>query len=78
MDAARIASVTLQIVRDWVLRFNEHGPAGLINRKAPGSSSKLNEEQRRALARIVENGLIPAAHGVVRWRRKRLSRFRAT
>ena len=33
-DAARIGSVTLQIVRDWVLRFNKHGPEGLINRKA--------------------------------------------
>ena len=27
-DAARIGSVTLQIVRDWVLRFNERGPTG--------------------------------------------------
>jgi transposase len=74
-DAARIASVTLQIVRDWVLRFNAHGPAGLINRKAPGSSPKLNEEQRQALARIVESGPIPAVHGVVRWRRKDLAQW---
>lgn len=74
-DAARIGSVTLQIVRDWVLRFNERGPAGLINVKAPGSPSKLNEAQRRALARIVESGPIPAIHGVVRWRRKDLAQW---
>ena len=28
-EAARIAGVTLQIIRDWVLRFNEDGIAGL-------------------------------------------------
>ncbi len=27
--------MTLQIVRDWVLRFNAEGPEGLIGRKAP-------------------------------------------
>ena len=30
-EAARIGCVTLQSVRDWVLRFNAQGPAGLIN-----------------------------------------------
>ena len=29
-EAARIGGVTLQIVRDWVLKFNSAGPAGLI------------------------------------------------
>ena len=33
-EAARIAGVTLQIIRDWVLRFNEAGIAGLATRKA--------------------------------------------
>ncbi|MEQ8778711.1 MAG: helix-turn-helix domain-containing protein [Roseibium album] len=32
LDAARIGGVTLQIVRDWVLRFNAEGPEGLIDR----------------------------------------------
>ena len=36
---------------------------------------RSNEEQRRALARIVECGPIPAIHGVVRWRRKDLARW---
>src|SRR3712207_2501702 len=74
-DAARIGGVTLQIVRDWVLRFNKHGPEGLINGKAPGNRPKLNEEQRQALARMVESGPTPALHGVVRWRRKDLARW---
>jgi len=71
-DAARIGGVTLQIIRDWVLRFNARGPDGLINGKAPGNQSKLNDEHRQALTKIVEDGPIPAIHGVVRWRRKDL------
>jgi transposase len=67
-EAARMAGVTLQIVRDWVLRFNADGPKGLATRKAPGPPSILNDEQRALLAQQVESGPIPAAHGVVRWR----------
>jgi transposase len=67
-EAAKVAGVTLQIVRDWVLRFNENGPDGLATRKAPGRVSILNDEQRARLAAVVEAGPIPAAHGVVRWR----------
>jgi len=66
--AARIGGVGLQIVRDWVLRFNAEGPDGLLNGKAPGVPSILDDNQRRALRQIVENGPIPAVHGVVRWR----------
>ena len=72
-DAARIGGVGLQVIRDWVLRFNAEGPEGLIDRKAPGPQSKLNDAQRQALAQIVEEGPIPAVHGVVRWRRKDLA-----
>jgi transposase len=50
-DAARIGGVGLQTIRDWVLAFNADGPAGLIDGKAPGNPSKLNGEQRQALAR---------------------------
>jgi transposase len=67
-DVARMAAVGLQTVRDWVLRFNARGPGGLIDGKAPGNPSKLNDTQRRALVVIVEAGPIPAVHGVVRWR----------
>jgi len=67
-QAAEAGGVTLQVVRDWVLRFNAHGPGGLIDRKAPGQPSRLNDAQRAALAAMVENGPIPAVHGVVRWR----------
>jgi transposase len=67
-QAARIGCVTLQIVRDWVLRFNTAGPQGVVTGRAPGSRPLLNAEQRQALQHIVEAGPIPAVHGVVRWR----------
>jgi putative transposase len=67
-EAAKIGGVGLQVVRDWVLKFNAHGPGGLIDRKAPGQPPRLNEVHRAALVTILENGPIPAVHGVVRWR----------
>ena len=67
-QAAAIGSVTLQIVRDWVLKFNAQGPAGLIDCKPPGQPSRLNGMHRAALVRAIEDGPIPAIHGVVRWR----------
>ncbi len=71
-DAARLGGVGLQVIRDWVLRFNAGGANELIDRKATGQPAKLDDAQRQALARLVENGPIPAAHGVVRWRLKDL------
>jgi transposase len=67
-EAARIGGVTLQIVRDWVMKLNAHGPAGLIDRKAPGQPRRLDDTHRAALAAAVESGPIAAVHGVVRWR----------
>ena len=67
-EAAKIGGVTLQIIRDWVLKFNAHGPDGLIDRKPPGQAPRLNDAHRAALASIIESGPIPAVHGVVRWR----------
>ena len=67
-EAAKIGGVGLQIIRDWVLRFNARGPEGLLDRKPPGQPSKLNDGQRQVIARMVESGPIAAVHGVVRWR----------
>jgi transposase len=67
-EAARIGGVTLQVVRDWVVKFNAHGPEGLIDRKPPGQPSKLTDVHRAVLATRLDEGPIPAVHGVVRWR----------
>ena len=67
-EAARLGGVTLQIIRDWVMRFNARGAAGLLDGKSPGQPSRLNDVQRQAIVRMIESGPIPAIHGVVRWR----------
>jgi transposase len=67
-EAAKIGGMDRQTLRDWVIRFNEQGPDGLINKSAPGAPSKLCKKHKAFLARLVEEGPIPAIHGVVRWR----------
>ena len=67
-DAAKIGGMDRQTLRDWVIRFNEQGPDGLINIPSPGVPPKLDDKHKAFLARIVEEGPIPAVHGVVRWR----------
>src|SRR4029079_3953889 len=67
-EAAKIGGMDRQTLRDWVIRFNEQGADGLINIPSPGMPPKLNAIHTAFLARIVEEGPIPAIHGVVRWR----------
>src|SRR6266699_5648497 len=66
--AATIGGMDRQTLRDWVIRFNEQGPEGLINKSSPGAPGKLTDAHKAFLAHIVEEGPIPAVHGVVRWR----------
>src|SRR5215813_11209483 len=67
-EAAKIGGMDRQTLRDWVIRFNDQGPDGLINIPSPGVPPKLDAMHRAFLAGIVEEGPIPAVHGVVRWR----------
>jgi transposase len=67
-EAARIGGMDRQTLRDWVHRFNERGPEGLIDIKPSGRPSKLSDEQKQELKQLVEAGPDPAKDGVVRWR----------
>jgi transposase len=67
-EAAKAGGMDRQTLRDWVIRFNEQGPEGLINKPSPGAPGKLTDQHKAFLARIVDEGPIPAIHGVVRWR----------
>jgi len=67
-DAARVGLMDRQTLRDWVHRFNQHGPEGLIDRKSTGPKSKLTTEQLARLKDIVTTGPDPTIDGVVRWR----------
>jgi transposase len=66
--AAKIGGMDRQTLRDWVIRFNAQGSDGLINIPPPGVPPVLDDAHRAFLARLVEEGPIPAIHGVVRWR----------
>ena len=67
-QAAKIGGMDRQTLRDWVIRFNEQGPDGLVNKSSPGAPGKLTDKHKELLARLVEEGPIPAVDGVVRWR----------
>jgi len=73
-DAAKIGGMDRQTLRDWVHRFNAHGPAGLQDNRRRGNPRRLSAAQQAELAQIVETGPDPAADGVVRWRRVDLQR----
>ncbi len=67
-EAARVGAMDRQTLRDWVHRFNQDGPAGLLDRKAPGAECKLTAEQEAELAALIEAGPDRERDGVVRWR----------
>ena len=68
-DAARIGGMDRQTLRDWVHRFNQLGPAGLLDHKATGGIPRLSPEQKAELASLVDRGPDRQVDGVVRWRR---------
>ena len=73
-DAARIGGMDRQTLRDWVHRFNEAGPDGLLDHWSKGPAPRLSAAQREELAAIVETGPNREVDGVVRWRRVDLQR----
>ena len=77
-DSAEIGAMDRQTLRDWAHRFNEKGPAGLINGKAPGPIPKLSAEQKQELKQIVETGPDPARDGVRGWPKRPAASISAT
>src|SRR4051812_40251953 len=63
-EAARIGGMDRQTLRDWVHRFNAHGPNGLLDGWSKGPEPRLSAEQRGELAGPVQTGAGKAAHGV--------------
>jgi transposase len=58
-----------QTLRDWVIRYNEHGIAGPSDLpKRGGAAPKLSVEEKAVLADWVQQGPDLAEDGVVRWR----------
>ena len=73
-EAAESCGMDRQTFRDWVIRYNAEGLAGLSDRVPPGPAFRLTPEQMADLAALVEAGPDPAVDQVVRWRRVDLRR----
>ena len=67
-EAAAAGGMDRQTLRDWIIRYNDLGPDGLVNRPSPGRPRKLSETGHRALEALVERGPDPETDRVVRWR----------
>ena len=50
------------------MTLNAGGPDALVDYKGAGPQPILTDAHRAALAQAIEDGPVPAIHGVVRWR----------
>lgn len=66
--AARAAGAQRQTLRDWVIRYNAEGLAGLKDRQKPGRTPRLRGDNLKAFDRLVDEGPDIAVDKVVRWR----------
>ena len=66
--AAQLNGMDRQTLRDWVLRYNAQGVAGLRSRCSPGRPAALNEAQMAELRSMVLVGPDLERNKVVRWR----------
>jgi transposase len=68
-EAAKSCGMDRQTLRDWVIRYNAQGIAGLSDRPhGGGAAPKLSAEERVQLSAWVRHGPDIAEDGVVRWR----------
>ena len=68
-QAARLAGMERQALRDAVVRYNAEGLAGLHDRPEPGRPQRLGEAEQAALAARVFRGPDPGRDGVSAWTR---------
>jgi transposase len=62
--AAEIGAMDRQTLRDWVLRYNEHGIDGLADRWGDGRPPTFDAQEQAELMRIVLDGPDPEASGL--------------
>jgi len=67
-DAARLAGMDRQALRDWVHRYNADGVPGLANRHGGGVARRLSAEQEAEVAGWMRTGPDLTKDKVVRWR----------
>jgi transposase len=66
-EAARLAGLERQALRDAVVRYNAEGLAGLQDRPRLGSKPRLDESERAALAALILAGPDVEATGLSAW-----------
>lgn len=67
-DAARLAGMDRQALRDWVHRYNADGVPGLADRHGEGAKARLSAEQEAEVAGWVRTGPDLERDKLVRWR----------
>jgi transposase len=74
-QAARQAGMDRQTLRDWVIRFNAEGVAGLRDRPKSGRPLWLDDGELATLKALVLRGPDPERDGVSTWRAQDLCRI---
>jgi transposase len=71
-EAARLAGMERQALRDAVVRYNGEGLAGLYDRPRPGRPPRLSEAEQAMLAARVYRSPDPERDGIAAWTRAEL------
>ena len=66
-EAARLAGMERQALRDAVVRYNAEGLAGLHDRRRPPPPGKLDGAELRALWALILDGPDPETDGLSSW-----------
>lgn len=76
-EAARLAGMERQALRDAVVRYNAEGLAGLHDRPKGRPARRLTEDEEAALAAVILKGPDPERDGTCAWTRADLCRWLA-
>jgi transposase len=74
-EAARLAGMERQALRDAVIRYNAEGPAGLRDRAKPGRPPILGEAEQAILRGVILRGPEPERDGCREWTLPMLCRW---
>jgi transposase len=77
-EAARLAGMERQALRDAVVRYNAEGLAGLHDRPKGRPRRRLDHEEEADLVAAIERGPDPDADGCCAWTRADLCRWLET
>ena len=74
-EIARQLGVSRATVSEWAKIVKEEGISGLYRRKAIGGASKLTEEQKQKLKRLLDRGALACGFDTDRWTLQRVAKL---